>query len=50
MTRIRPFRALRYDVAKVRLGNVLVPPYDVIAPKAAQVEGAQHRGWKDYTG
>jgi uncharacterized protein (DUF1015 family) len=32
MTRIRPFRALRYDVAKVRLADVIVPPYDVIAP------------------
>ncbi len=31
MTRIRPFRALRYDPARVELGRVLVPPYDVIA-------------------
>jgi uncharacterized protein (DUF1015 family) len=31
MTRIRPFRALRYDPARVDLGRVLVPPYDVIA-------------------
>ena len=31
MTRIRPFRALRYDPARVSLGKVIVPPYDVIA-------------------
>ena len=37
MTRIRPFRALRYDVAKVSLAKVIVPPYDVIA--AADREG-----------
>ncbi len=37
MTRIRPFQALRYDTAKVSLGNVIVPPYDVIA--AADREG-----------
>ena len=37
MTRIRPFRALRYDTAKVSLAKVIVPPYDVIA--AADREG-----------
>jgi uncharacterized protein (DUF1015 family) len=37
MTRIRPFRALRYDVAKVRLANVIVPPYDVIAAGEREV-------------
>ena len=31
MTRVRPFRALRYDPEKVALGSVLVPPYDVIS-------------------
>jgi uncharacterized protein (DUF1015 family) len=31
MTLIRPFRALRYDPARVELGRVLVPPYDVIS-------------------
>ena len=31
MTRIRPFRALRYDVGRVSLAKVIVPPYDVIA-------------------
>jgi uncharacterized protein (DUF1015 family) len=31
MTRIRPFRALRYDPARVSLAKVIVPPYDVIA-------------------
>jgi uncharacterized protein (DUF1015 family) len=32
VTAIRPFRALRYDPARVELSRVLVPPYDVIAP------------------
>ena len=32
MTLVRPFRALRYDPARVDLANVIVPPYDVIAP------------------
>jgi uncharacterized protein (DUF1015 family) len=32
MSAIRPFRALRYDAARVDLSRVLVPPYDVIAP------------------
>jgi uncharacterized protein (DUF1015 family) len=31
MTQVRPFRALRYDSARVDLSNVIVPPYDVIA-------------------
>ncbi|RIL00051.1 MAG: hypothetical protein DCC71_19285 [Proteobacteria bacterium] len=31
MTDVRPFRALRYDPARVDLGRVVVPPYDVIA-------------------
>jgi uncharacterized protein (DUF1015 family) len=31
MTRIQPFRALRYDTSKVSLAKVIVPPYDVIA-------------------
>jgi uncharacterized protein (DUF1015 family) len=31
MTIIRPFRALRYDPARVELSRVLAPPYDVIA-------------------
>ena len=31
MTRIRPFRALRYDPGRVDLSRVIVPPYDVIA-------------------
>jgi len=33
VTEIRPFRALRYDTDRVALANVLVPPYDVIAPE-----------------
>jgi len=31
VSRVRPFRALRYDPARVDLARVLVPPYDVIA-------------------
>ncbi len=31
MTQVRPFRALRYDPARVDLARVLVPPFDVIA-------------------
>ena len=31
MTCVRPFRALRYDPARVDLARVLVPPYDVIS-------------------
>ena len=31
MARIEPFRALRYDPRCVELGNVIAPPYDVVA-------------------
>ena len=31
MTQTRPFRAVRFDVDRVDLGRVIVPPYDVIA-------------------
>ena len=31
MTVVRPFRAVRYDPARVDLSKVIVPPYDVIA-------------------
>ena len=31
MTVTRPFRAVRYDPARVELGRVIVPPYDVVA-------------------
>ena len=31
MTEVRPFRALRYDPARVDLSRVIVPPYDVVA-------------------
>ena len=31
MTVVRPFRALRYDLSRVELSQVIVPPYDVIA-------------------
>jgi uncharacterized protein (DUF1015 family) len=33
MTDVRPFRALRYDPAKVALADVLAPVYDVVAPE-----------------
>ena len=38
--------------AKIKLsGNTIEDTkFDVIAPKAAEVQGAQNRGWKDYTG
>jgi uncharacterized protein (DUF1015 family) len=32
---IRPFRGLRYDPARVPLADAVCPPYDVIAPAAA---------------
>ena len=41
MTVARPFRAVRYDVAKVDLSNVIVPPYDVI--EADEREGFYER-------
>ncbi|MFP6641656.1 MAG: DUF1015 family protein, partial [Myxococcota bacterium] len=31
MTVVRPFRALRYDLKRVELSKVIVPPYDVVA-------------------
>jgi uncharacterized protein (DUF1015 family) len=31
VTEVRPFRALRYDPARVDLSRVIVPPYDVVA-------------------
>ena len=31
MARIEPFRAVRYDTRKVDLGQVIAPPYDVVA-------------------
>jgi uncharacterized protein (DUF1015 family) len=33
VTDVRPFRALRYDAAKVALADVLAPVYDVVAPE-----------------
>jgi uncharacterized protein (DUF1015 family) len=39
VTDVAPFRALRYDPARVDLAKVLVPPYDVIAP------GERERYW-----
>jgi uncharacterized protein (DUF1015 family) len=40
VTDVAPFRALRYDPARVDLARVLVPPYDVIAPSERE------RYWK----
>ncbi len=31
MTVVRPFHALRYDLKRVELSKVIVPPYDVVA-------------------
>lgn len=31
MTAVRPFPAVRYDLERSELSNVIVPPYDVIA-------------------
>ncbi|HLX11372.1 MAG TPA: DUF1015 domain-containing protein [Bacteroidota bacterium] len=33
MSEIRPFKARLYDLDKVRLGDVVAPPYDVISPQ-----------------
>ena len=33
MTVVRPFRALRYDPARVDLDRVIAPPYDVVTPE-----------------
>lgn len=33
MTRIRPFRALRYNPERVSLSEVLAPVYDIVAPE-----------------
>lgn len=34
MAKLSPFRALRYNAAKVKdIGKVVAPPYDIIAPK-----------------
>lgn len=36
MPDIQPFRALRYNSEKVRIDDVLAPPYDVISPQEQQ--------------
>jgi uncharacterized protein (DUF1015 family) len=36
MARIYPFRALRYDIARVRMEDVVTQPYDKITPKMQQ--------------
>lgn len=35
MARIMPFRALRYDSGRIRLSDVVCPPYDVLTPAQA---------------
>ena len=35
MARIFPFRGLRYNPAKVKLGDVVTQPYDKITPADA---------------
>ena len=44
MSDVRPFRALRYDPARVDLAQVLVPPYDVIsaADRARLYDRCEH--------
>ncbi len=36
MAEIRPFRGLRFDPARVNLGAVVCPPFDVISPEEQQ--------------
>lgn len=36
MARVLPFRALRFDAARVRLDTALCPPYDIIGPEQAR--------------
>ena len=36
MARIYPFRALRYDTAKVNMQDVVTQPYDKITPEMQQ--------------
>src|SRR6266705_6806961 len=33
MPEIKPFRGVRYDPERVRLSEVVAPPYDVISPE-----------------
>ncbi len=37
MSKLRAFRALRYDPKRVELGRVLVPPYDVVSPREREL-------------
>jgi len=37
MTEVQPFRAFRYNAARIDLSRVIVPPYDVIAPEERSV-------------
>ncbi|MBI5815348.1 MAG: DUF1015 domain-containing protein [Nitrospinae bacterium] len=34
MTRVNPFRGVRYNLEKIKAADVLAPPYDVISPDA----------------
>jgi uncharacterized protein (DUF1015 family) len=44
MANVKPFRALHYDPARVAIGDVTAPPYDVIDPagRAALLDRSQH--------
>lgn len=42
MTDLRPFRALRYDAARVEIEAVLAPVYDVVAPEERGVFYDRH--------
>ena len=42
---LRPLRALRYDQSRVRLGDVVVPPYDV-STRLAGLVYADDPAWK----
>ncbi len=33
MADVQPFRGIRYDPAKVNIGDVITPPYDIISPE-----------------
>ncbi|HIE03686.1 MAG TPA: DUF1015 domain-containing protein [Candidatus Latescibacteria bacterium] len=33
MARVRPFRGVRYDPYKVKMADVVAPPYDIISPE-----------------
>ncbi len=42
MPRFSPFRGLRYDPARVEIGKVVAPPYDVVGPVERATLAARH--------